>query len=272
MRHSHAFLFTILLAACDGDRDASDNDLSAAFREAVSIDVSAPAPNAPVVATLTPGAPFAFGDRYAYATAPGVGPAMTRFTPANVDTIPRFNSGDIIAVKRGSQVSRVRLVGFNDAGGVVFRSQASSPFVHGFSAVPWSAWNGQANAMQTCAAGVADEWHGCVATVGDGAWCRLAGDEELDDCASGQDYGIEPEFGGIEHVEFECFMPFPHYLEFINEPMNLNDCDGTFSGTVTQESGEFGCENVYSGVYTGGEDCLGQSVILDRVPEFDLGL
>jgi hypothetical protein len=252
-------------AACDGG-DTEARGEQPEFRQGISIDASPPAANAPVVATLVPGAPFAFGDRYAYARAPGVAPNMARFAPAHVDSIPRLVSGDIVAVQRGGQVSRARLVGFDDESNVVFRPQAGSPFTHAFSAIPWSAWGAQSGAMSSCAEAVDDEWLSCVEAVGEGSWCSAAGDSELDDCASGQDYAVAVEFGGVMHFDFACLLIAPHSATIMGEPMNVNGCDGEFWGTMTQEPGFWGCENIYNGIWAGGPACGNTTIILDDVP------
>jgi hypothetical protein len=247
--------FGLLVGACavEGDDDATASE----FRSAPVIDVSIPAGNAPVVATLIPGAPFKFGDRYAYVKAPNVGPNMARFTPANVGTIPTLDSGDIIAVKRGNQTSRARIVGWSDEGGIVFRPQAGSPFTHAFSAVPWASWGAAAGAVQGCASAVADEWFDCLETVGEGSWCSNAADDELDECASGQNNAIAPDFGGIHHAEFECLIPFPHSITHMGTDMSMGGCGGSFWGTSTQEPGFMGCEDVYNGTWHADDgDCM----------------
>lgn len=257
-----------LAAACDGSDGSDGSDAEslgeqAEFRQSISINTSPPAANAPVVATLVPGAPFAFGDRYAYARAPGVTPNMARFAPAHVDSIPRLASGDIVAVQHGGQVSRARLVGFDDEGNVVFRPQAGSPFTHAFSAIPWSAWGAQSGAVSGCAEAVDDEWLSCVAAVGEGSWCSAAGDSELDDCASGQDYAVAVEYGGVMHFDFACLLIAPHSIGMVGAPMTMGDCDGEFFGEMTQEPGFWGCKDIYNGVWQGGEECGHITIILD---------
>jgi hypothetical protein len=239
--------FSLSVAACDTSREPATEAL--AFRDASLIDVAAPAANAPVVATLVPGAPFKFGGGYGFVKAPGVGPNMARFSVANVGTIPALDSGDIIAVKRGAQTSRVRLVGVSPEG-LVFVPQAGSPFTHAFAPVPWSAWGAAAATVQTGAAAIAEEWFACVEEVGEGSWCSEAADDELAECASGQGCAFVPEFGGTMHVEFECLLPAPHSMTVMGEEMNMGGCDGEFTGTITQEPGDMGCEDVYNGTWT----------------------
>jgi hypothetical protein len=254
-RHHSLWIVLASVVACAAEPDAERELDDPSLREGSTIDLSAPAANAPVVATLLPGAPFAFGDRYAFVKAPGVGPNMSRFTPANVGTIPRLVSGDIVAIQRNGQVSRARLVGFDDEGEVVFRPQAGSPFVHAFSAIPWSAWGAAANAVHGCATAVHDEWSDCVETVGEGSWCIASGDDELDDCASGQDYAVTPSFGGTLHFDFDCLLIAPHSIAIIGAQMTLGNCEGAFWGTMTQEPGFLGCEDVYNGTWLPDEDC-----------------
>ena len=246
--------FGLTVAACDLQSESAIEALT--FRSAPTIDVAAPAANAPVVATLVPGAPFKFGERYAYVKAPGVGPNMSRFSAANVGTIPLLRSGDIIAVNRGGRTSRARLVGVSSEGAVVFAPQPNSPFVHAFAAVPWSAWGAAAAAVHGCADEVADEWFACVDEVGEGSWCSVAADDELDDCASGQGYTVAPAFDGTLHVDFECMLPAPHSTTAMGIDMSMGDCAGSFWGTITQEPGFLGCENVYNGTWTASDpDC-----------------
>ena len=107
-----------------------------------------------------------------------------------------------------------------------------------------------------------------------GGWCSDAGDEELDDCASGQSYAVTPHFGGHHHVEFECMLPPPHSMTVLGESMTMGaepfDCEGQLYGEVTQEPGFMGCEDVYDGVWVADDpDCVaGPSdiIILHQVP------
>lgn len=101
-----------------------------------------------------------------------------------------------------------------------------------------------------------DEWQPCVDVVGEADWCSAAADAELDDCASGQDYAVQPEFGGQLHVDFECLLPPPYSMTSLGEPMSMGPCDGSFWGTVTMEPGELGCEEVYDGTWVAADpDC-----------------
>jgi hypothetical protein len=254
-RLSGVFLSATLLAACDEVADPSAST-SIAFRDATVIDVSAPPANAPVVATLVPGAPFELAGRHAFAKAPGVGPNMSRFSPANVGSIPAIRSGDIVAVQRGGQLSRARIIGVQPNGAIVFRPQAGSPFVHAFDMVPWSAWNGAANAVHGCSDAIAEETAPCIDASGNHAFCTEAASDELDDCASGQDYSVSPSLGGVLDVDFECLLPPPYSMTSLGDPMSMGPCDGEFWGTVTQEPGDMGCEDVYDGTWVADDpDC-----------------
>lgn len=210
------------------------------------------------MATLVPGAPFKFVDRYAFTTAPGVGPNMARFSPANVDTIPSIRSGDIVAVQRQGQVSRARLVGVAEHGTILFRPQAGRPFTHAFALIPWSAWNASADTVQACAEMVAEQWFPCVVATNNGDGCTDASAEQLGECASGQaDEPPDPEPLPPLDMEFICLEP----RTAMGEEMTMGGADGTgcageFWGTITEEPGFFGCEEVYDGTWTADDpDC-----------------
>jgi hypothetical protein len=260
MRRSHAlFLLGLFFIGCEAD--SSDTPDAISFRASPTLDVGPPAPDAPVVATLTPGAPFEIGNRYVFAKAPGVGPDMSRFAPQHVGDIPHLSSGDVVAVVRNGKVSRARIVGLGEEGGVVFRSQLQSPFTHAFQIIPWSAWGASASTVAGCSADIGEEWLECAQTVGEGSWCSDAADEELDECASGQDASFGPAFGGKLHFDFECLLPYPHVMTVLGGDMTMGaepfDCAGSFWGTVTQEPGFFGCENVYNGTWVADDpDCV----------------
>lgn len=267
-RQSFTIVVSLLtLPSCDQPPESSEAEIIE-FRSEVVIDTSPPAANAPVVATLVPGQPFEHSGRYAFVKAPGVGPNMSWFSPENVESIPRVRSGEIVAVKRGGQISRARIIGVSPTEGVVFRPQQSSPFTHAFGKVPWTAWDEAASAMQGCAAAIADERIPCIEASGNEGDCDEAASEELGECASGQDYQVAVELGGIYQAEFMCLLPPPHSLTLMGEAMNMGGCDGEFWGTVTQEPGFSGCADVYSGVWVDEGDCASGpagTIILDRV-------
>lgn len=250
---------SLALASC-ADAEPSPELVVATFRDLVAIDVSPPAANAPVVASLVPGAPFQFGDRYYHAKQQGVGPNMARFLPTNVGTIPSLRSGDIVAVTRNGQVSRTRLVGvvggLVPGGAIISAVQASPPFTPTFEAVPWSAWNANAAAMHACADAVAAEAQPCIDVTGNSAACSDAAADQLGECASGQDYTVPAAYGEPFDIEFECLLPPPHSQQVIDMDMSMGPCAGSFSGIITYESGDFGCEEVYTGTWSADDpDC-----------------
>ncbi len=248
-------IIVAIVGACEaGEYDPGDE---ASFRDGASSEMGPPAPDAPVVATLLPGAPFEIGDRYAFAKAPGVGPNMSRFAPTIVDQIPHLRSGDVVAVKRNGMTSRARILGLGENGRPQFLPQADSPFPLAFVPIPWSAWGSAGSSVAACSQAVANTWLPCVAEVGESGWCSDAADEELDDCASGQDYSVTATFGGLHHPEFECLLPAPFSRTVVDESMNIGGCEGTFSGVITQEPGFMGCEDVYDGIWVADDpDCM----------------
>ena len=248
-------------AGADDSFDGGDASVDGvSFRAEAELDMGPPAPNAPVVATLTPGDVFEIGHRYAIAKAPGVSANMSQFKPENVDQIPHLRSGDIVAVKRNGQLSRARIRGLGENGGIAFVPQQSSPFTHAFAPIPWSAWGAAGSAVAGCSQAVEDEWQPCVDTTGNGGWCSDAAEEQLDDCASGQEYAVKGALGGHEILMFECLLPYPYSRTALGESMTMGaepfDCAGSFWGTVTEEPGFFGCEEVYDGVWVADDpDC-----------------
>ena len=262
---------SLALCSC-ADQEQSPELVPATFRELVAIDVSAPAANAPVIASLVPGAPFELGGRYYFAKQQGVGPDMTRFQPANVGTIPSLRSGDIVAVVRNGQVSRTRMVGvvggIVPGGAIVSSVQAHPPFVPAFDPVPWSAWNGHAATVHACADAVAAEAQPCIDVTGNSAACSDAAADELGECASGQDDSVPAGYGLPFDVEFECLLPPPYSQEVIDMDMSMGPCAGSFTGTITYESGDLGCEEVYSGTWSADDpDCTAgpaDVIVIDR--------
>lgn len=254
-----------LTVGCDGEpMDAPD---AQSFRAAATLEMGPPSALSPFVATLTPGAPFEIGHRYGFVKAPGAGPDMSRFSPENIDDVPHLRSGDIVRVKRNGKLSRARIAGLNEAGEIVFVSQAQSPFVHSFAEIPWSAWGAHGPAMAQFSNDLGKEWLSCVGTVGESPWCADAADDELDDAASGIDGSIKPDFGGVLHVGFECLIPSPHSMTVIDYQLEVGGCDGSFSGTLTYESTFDGCELLADGTWTASDpDCWdgpGDTIVID---------
>ena len=249
------------ISACDGrvDDDSLDEVSldEVSFRAELHLDMGPPAPNAPVVATLSPGDVFEIGHRYAFAKAPGVSATMSQFHPSNVDQIPHLRSGDVIAVERGGEISRVRIRGLGETGGIAFVPQQASPFTHAFLPIPWSAWGAGGSAVAGCSQAVEDEWQPCVDITGNGGWCSDQAEEELDDCASGQSFAVSGNLGGTGILMFECMLPHPYSMIVFDESMTMGGCEGSFTGVVTQEPGFFGCEDVYDGIWTADDpDCM----------------
>jgi len=233
----------------------------ASFRAQADLDMGPPAANAPVVATLTPGAVFEIGHRYAFAKGPGATGIMSQFDPENVDSIAHLRSGDIVAVKRNGKLSRARILGLAEDGSIQFVPQLGSPFNHAFVTIPWSAWGPAASDVAQCSQAVQDEWQPCVDTTANGGWCSDQAEDELDDCASAQSYSVKGKLGGIKILEFECMLPHPYSTTSLGDSMTMGTppfyCDGSFWGTVTQEPGFFGCEDVYDGVWVADDpDCM----------------
>jgi hypothetical protein len=259
-RELATIIVAINIAAC---ATHDHEDALVVTRESIpTVDMHAPTAADEVVATLAPGKPFLFAGRYWYASGSGVQPDMTRFAPAHVAAIPRILAGDTVAVLRGGQTSHARLVMSERGGPLLFVPQQDSPFVHSFARVPWSAWNGRATAVQTCAADVDDEQSTCDELVqGDYTACAGAAALELGQCASNQNDAVPDALGVATPLQFECLFPAGTTTSALGISVNFLGCDCEFWGSITWQPGDDGCEMIYDGSIENCEEaCEGEGV------------